>query len=242
MFEWLLAPCDPTRVHEVGTHLSWHARSMVMAWSVLVPIGVIAARFFKIFPGQDWPRVLDDRRWWHLHRGAQYASLVLMLVGLFLILSAPEATQSITAAIWAHQLTGWIVLVLGGMQYLSGWFRGTKGGPSSPAANGSWRGDHYDMTRRRRLFERVHKSLGYVAMPFSMAAVSTGLWQANAPRWMLLLIGTWYVIVMVSFAVLQRRGMAYDTYQAIWGLDPQHPGNSLRPIGVGIRKLPPEDE
>lgn len=243
MVEWMLAPCDPARLHDVGVQLSWHARSMVAAWSVLVPLGVIAARFLKVFPGQDWPRELDDRRWWHAHRAAQYMALMLMLTGLFMVLFRPVAATSITKGVWIHHLFGWTTLALGCSQYLAGWLRGTKGGPSAPALDdGSWRGDHYDMTGRRRLFERFHKSVGYVAILMSAVAIASGLWQANAPRWMFAFISTWYLVLTVVFALLQRRGMARDTYQAIWGPEPQHPGNSRRPIGIGIKRTSSETE
>ena len=53
----------------------------------------------------------------------------------------------------------------------------------------------------------------------------------------IVLVG-WWLVLLVIFAVLQRRGMAVDTYQAIWGSDPSYPGNKRRPIGWGVRKLP----
>ena len=37
--EWLLAPIDGTRPHEVGILLSWHGRTMVLAWAFLIPGG-----------------------------------------------------------------------------------------------------------------------------------------------------------------------------------------------------------
>ena len=57
--EWLLSPIDGARAHEVGFAVSWHARTMVLGWGVIAPLAVILARFFKILPGQDWPRALD---------------------------------------------------------------------------------------------------------------------------------------------------------------------------------------
>jgi hypothetical protein len=37
------------------------------------------------------------------------------------------------------------------------------------------------------------------------------------------------------WVTLQRRGLAVDTYQAIWGPDPQHPGNATPP-GWGMNR------
>lgn len=235
MLEWLLTPIDATRGHDIGWHLSWHARTMVAAWGGLVPIGILAARFFKIWPGQDWPRSLDNRNWWDIHRAAQYGAAALMAIGLVLILRAPTSEIVLPGP---HALMGWTVLALAGLQIAGGLLRGTKGGPTEPAPDGSNSGDHWDMTPRRLVFEYCHKYLGYVAFLLSVATVVSGLWQANAPIWMWIVLIGWWGVLITLFVVLQRRGMAVDTYQAIWGSDPALPGNQRRPIGLGVRTLP----
>ena len=53
---------------------------------------------------------------------------------------------------------------------------------------------------------------------------------------MWLVIGGWWLACLIVFGVLQRRGLAFDTYQAHWGADPVHPGNRRPPIGFGIRR------
>jgi hypothetical protein len=67
MLEWLLSPMDAARIHDVGWHLSWHARIMTLAWGILVPLGIIIARYCKISPKQDWPQQLDNHLWWNTH-------------------------------------------------------------------------------------------------------------------------------------------------------------------------------
>lgn len=230
MWDWLLTPIDPARLHDVGGLVAWHGRLMVLAWSVLFPLGVISARFFKILPGQDWPRQIDNRRWWYAHLSLQYTGGVAMLLALILIWQAGgPGTWS-----GAHGWLGYSVLTLGALQFLGGWFRGSKGGPTQP----EMRGDHYDMTPRRILFERAHKSLGYVALLAGVTATATGLWTANAPNWMWLAIAGWWTLLAAVFVTLQRAGRAFDTYQAIWGPDPVHPGNSRKPIGCAVRRRP----
>ena len=32
-------------------------------WAVLLPLGALLARYFKVMPGQRWPDVLDNPRW-----------------------------------------------------------------------------------------------------------------------------------------------------------------------------------
>lgn len=230
MWDWLLLPIDPARLHLVSEPIAWHGRVMVLSWGVLLPLGVLAARFFKVMPRQDWPQTLDNRTWWTAHLGLQYLGGLLMLAGFVLVLSSARRG----ALLPTHGLLGYAVLTLGACQYLAGWLRGSKGGPTEPRLSG----DHYDMTLRRRVFELLHKTLGYVALLTGYAAIFTGLWRANAPHWMWLVLLAWIFCLVGLFALLQRRGRAIDTYQAIWGPDPKHPGNALPPISWGIRRLP----
>ncbi|MGL4242222.1 MAG: cytochrome b561 domain-containing protein, partial [Beijerinckiaceae bacterium] len=132
MVEWLLAPVDAARAHEVGAAVAWHGRLMVAAWGFLLPLGVLVARFFKITPSQDWPRRIDNRLWWNAHLALQYAGGAAMLAGLALVLS-----QAGGGARWsAHGLLGYAVLLLGLVQFLGGWLRGSKGGPTEPSVRG----------------------------------------------------------------------------------------------------------
>ena len=230
MLEWLSAPIDHARLHEVGAYVSWHGRFMVLAWSFLFPLGIIVARFFKIMPRQDWPDHLDNQAWWVAHRLLQYGGGLVIVLALLLIWVAPYAGD----AGLMHRIFGWTVVGLCAIQMLTGLFRGTKGGPTDRAGDGSLAGDHYDMTLRRKLFEHFHKNLGYAALLLACFATASGLWIANGPRWMWIAVILWWIILAVMFAVLQRRGMAVDTYQAIWGPDEDHPGNRMKPIGWGV--------
>lgn len=233
LLTWLAAPIDSSRGHAVGFVTSWHGRLMVVAWCFLFPIGILAARFFKITPRQDWPRTLDNVAWWNTHLSSQYAGGLVMLVGIGLALAIPES-----AGPWSgwHRLLGWTVVALAALQFASGWLRGSKGGPTAPATDGSLHGDHYDMTPRRRAFEHVHKSAGYVALMAAFAAIPLGLWLANGPRWMWFGLLAWWSVLIGIFALLQRRGWAVDTYHAIWGPAPQHPGNHRAPIGLRLTR------
>lgn len=221
MWEWLASPIDPSRAHDVGWHLSWHARLMVIAWGVLVPSGVFAARFFKVLPWQDWPRDLDSHVWWNTHKACQYSAFVLTWVGAAIIWNAPP----LSVASGPHWVLGWSILFLSVFQVAGGLLRGSKGGPTEPAPDGSLHGDHYDMTPRRLMFERLHKGFGYLALAAAFATIMTGLWQSNAAVWMFASLLVWWGALLTSAFILQRRGMVVDTYQAIWGPDPKLPGN-----------------
>ena len=227
--DWLWASIDPARSHEISFAVSWHGRSMVLAWGVLAPLAVLGARYFKIMPGQDWPHVLDNQLWWRVHWIGQALVFVLTLLGFALILSS--------AGDWGlHKTLGYSILVLAALQIASGIFRGTKGGPTAPAADGSLRGDHYDMTPWRIGFEFLHKSLGYALLLLAAITITTGLWAANAPVWMWISLGIWWAALLTLATILQRQGLAVDTYQAIWGPDLSHPGNQRKPIGWGVRR------
>ncbi|MDA9865465.1 cytochrome b561 domain-containing protein [bacterium] len=230
MLDWLASSVDPNRAHEVGFAISWHARAMVLGWGVLAPLAVIVARFLKILPGQDWPRELDNPVWWRSHWIGQSIVLGLTIVALVLVMPADFSQMS------PHRWLGYTVLIGMLAQVALGLLRGSKGGPTAPAADGSLRGHHYDMTPRRRKFEALHKTLGYAVLFVAGAAILMGLWEANAPRWMWLMIILWWVALICLFYVLQRRGMAVDTYQAIWGDDPMHPGNQRPAPKWGMRR------
>lgn len=226
---WLQQSMVDGRPHRIDMAQAWHARAMVLAWAVMIPLGVLAARFFKVTPRQPWPAVLDNKWWWRAHLALQLGGIALTLAAVALVWREAGAADG-----WAraHRLLAWLVCALAAVQALGGVLRGTKGG-SVPDE----RGDHYDMTPRRFLFERVHKSCGYLAMAVAMAAIATGLAHVNAPRWMAVFITLWTLAWLAAFAWLQRRGWCIDTYQAIWGPDPRHPGNRMPVVGPGIRRL-----
>jgi len=226
---WLLTPLSGAAQHDISPWASWHGRCMVLAWSILLPLGVIGARFFKIMPGQNWPHVLDNKTWWWWHQILQYGGIALMLVGMALIFGHARAANA--AALW-HARLGWLIVILGIMQVASGILRGSKGGPTDT----QWRGDHYDMTPRRIAFEWLHKCGGYAALLLAAGVTFSGLYVADAPRWMVLYIALWWLALGIFYAALQKQGRCIDTWQAIWG-----EGKRNYPlIGWGIRQYTAE--
>lgn len=225
--DWLETPLSGAARADLPPWTYWHARLMVFAWAFVMPIGAFAARFFKVTPAQDWPRVLDRKGWWRAHFWLQNLGIAAMTLGLALALGQGPM---VSGAALAHHLFGWTLVVLGWLQFASGWLRGDKGGPTAPKL----RGDHYDMTPRRVAFEYVHKSVGWAALALVMPTIALGLALADAPRWMALVLGLWAAALIAAFARWQLSGRCVDTYQAIWGPDPAHPGNRRRPIGWGV--------
>lgn len=229
---WLLAPVDPARPHVIPAALSWHARIMVVAWVVIAPVAVLIARYFKITPRQNWPRDLDNPFWWRVHWMGQSAVLILSVLALAVIVG--WGAGDVPARM--HRGLGYALIVLAMAQAASGGLRGTKGGPTDPAPDGSWAGDHYDMTRHRLIFEAAHRGLGVLLLLLSVVVTWLGLWAANAPWWMwLVIVGWWGGMILAAIWLQVTRGAA-DTYQAIWGPDPVHPGNRMKKQGWGTHR------
>ena len=227
--EWWLSPLSGATIHVAEGWMVWHARVMVLAWSVLLPLGVLAARYFKVTPKQNWPRQVDNPAWWHAHRALQYSGVVLMLLGV--ALAWDKGAQSTNIAAW-HAYLGWVVVALGAIQVAGAWMRGSKGGPTDVVM----RGDHYDMTPHRLWFEGIHKALGWFAVVAAIATVCLGLLTADAPRWMAMVLLLWWLALLAFGTYLERSSRCIDTYQAIWGPDNIHPGNSRQHIGWGMQR------
>lgn len=227
-WHWLNLPLSGASVHSLAPDIYWHARLMVLAWGVLLPLGALMARYFKVLPSQNWPAVLDNQWWWRGHLSLQWSGMALASVGLYLVLS--QAQHSLWELF--HSAAGWLLMLLAWLQVAGGLLRGSKGGPTAVQLSG----DHYDMTPHRAWFERVHKLLGWACVLGAVAVLVTGLLLADAPRWMPLTLGLWWLGLLGLAWRWQRQGRCIDTYQAIWGPDASHPGNHLRPIGWGIRR------
>lgn len=230
LWPWLRLPLSAGADHRVDGRAAWHGRLMVVSWSLMLPLGVLAARYFKITPRQPWPAVLDNKCWWRIHLWLQVGGSLIGVLGLLLVL--PLSSRQASLAQW-HALGGWLVMLCACIQLVSGFLRGSKGGPASEQMHG----DHYLMTAHRVRFERLHKGIGWLALLLALLTTLAGLVMVDAPRWIVLLIGLWWAGLFVVGLLLQRAGRCIDTYQAIWGPDPVHPGNRRPPIGWRVRRL-----
>lgn len=224
-----MSPIDAARAHDLDLLTSWHGRVMVLVWGVIAPVTVLTARYFKILPWQNWPSQLDNPTWWRAHWIGQTGVIVFSFAGLAFILAADSPADDAPM----HSILGYAVIAMVSVQGLTGLFRGTKGGPTSRAPDGSMSGDHFDMTPHRLAFEAIHKILGYAILMAAVACILLGLWTANAPRWMWLLLGIWWSGTFALAIALQSAYGSFDTYQAIWGPDPTLPGNRRIKQGWG---------
>ena len=213
--------------------ISWnyHAIFMVGIWFVLVPLCIITIRFGKPRPkpnGITQQVKLTNIVWWwfSVHKYGLYMAIGLSLAGLgvALVVSAGFSGS-------VHSIFGITTIILGCLQVISGWLRGKHGGrfyyTADPDDPSTWRGDHYDMTPRRRKFEAYHKTAGYFAGFFAVGAVGSGLMQFPMPvlTGVILIAG---LVILVLCIVLEYKGLRYDGYRAAHGNNPDHPYNEAR--------------
>mgnify|MGYP003582633367 FL=1 len=234
---WLLAPLSGAAEHHIAGWVSWHGRLMVLGWGILIPVGALLARYLKVLPGQDWPRELDNKWWWHAHLLFQLSGVFFACLAAFLIWGHAVGATPLAQV---HGYLGWCLSAFAAGQIVSGVLRGSKGGPtdgSIPAECLSSAGDHYLMTRRRLLFERLHKALGWLAIFVAAIVIVMGLVVADAPRWMFIGLSLWWIAYAALSFYWQWQGRCIDTYQAIWGDDETLPGLRIKPIGWGIKRF-----
>jgi len=206
-----------------------HGGLMLLAWAVLFPLGVIVARYVKVTGDQDFPRVVENLFWFNWHRALQYAGAAVALAAAIAIVAA-TGLRAHSAHAWLGRATLLLLLV----QVLMPQLRGSKGGPTDVTP----RGDHYDMTRRRRIFEAAHKLIGVVALLAAAATIATGLDIAAAPAPLPVATGALIAGLLAVAAWLELSGHHVDNYIALWGTDPSHPGNRRRlrrPADAGVR-------
>jgi hypothetical protein len=243
-WSWLGDPLRAASYASLADPVRLHGLLMAFAAGLLMPLAVLLTRYFKILPSQDWPRDLNRRFWWVSHLALAYSASVAAAAALVLVFMARP--QDANHVAHAHAWIGWLSMAMMLALVINGWQRGSTGGPGKPAP-GTFgplhgvAGDHYDMTARRRWFERTHKLLGYLLLAVLFAGVLSGLWQASAPRWALLLLAAWWVTLLLLALRWERQGRCVDGYQAAWGPSMAHPGNRIPELGWGSRRYSEEE-
>lgn len=230
-------PKIPTQVYleflgrTINVHWDYHAILMFAIWVVLVPLSIISIRYCKPKPTRygirEKVRLSNTAWWWFFaHKYVLYFAIGLLLIGATLAITVSRGFSGSV-----HSLFGIITVVLGCLQVVSSWFRGTHGGRYYYTADqnnpSTWKGDHFNMTPRRRMFEAFHKNLGYFAGFFALGAVASGLTQYPMPVLTVVMLATVFAIIALCL-VLEHRGRKYDTYRAVFGFDPDHPYNRAR--------------
>ncbi|MGE0803375.1 MAG: cytochrome b561 domain-containing protein [Lautropia sp.] len=238
LVHWLTAPIRVGPAVPLDAAAWWHALAMAVATGIAAPLAVLLARYWKVVPRQDWPRVLDHPFWWGAHRWLAAVTLAGVAVGCALVFSHMNVLLHLSET---HGWLGWLAVVMMLALVVNGLLRGSEGGPGRSERGALTHmherpGDHYDMSARRRWFERTHKTLGYCLLLVFAAATVSGLWHANVPRWILLGFAGWWEVLLIIALVWERQGRAIDGYQAKWGPGMNHPGNRIPALGWGSRR------
>ena len=182
--DWLNTPLHDGPLDDVNPVDFWHGVLMGTAGAVLVPVAVLAARYWKIVPGQDWPRIINHRGWQRVHGLCGVAAMLCLVVGVAMAFQGMSLPSHLAHP---HAWTGWGIVAVLLLLVINIALRGSIGGPGRHQPRTLVHlhdvpGDHYDMTRRRRIFEWAHRWLGYGLMLALFANVMTGYWHVNVPR------------------------------------------------------------
>jgi len=212
-------------------HWDLHAYLMFGVWFVLVPFGILSIRYLKNRPSAaGLPRGTSKLDliflWWGLHIWSLYAAISLSMLGVAIAIVASGGFSGSM-----HSIFGFATVLFGLLQVFAAWGRGSHGGQnhldSAPDDPTTWRGDHYDMTTRRRWFEAYHKPGGYFGIFLALGAVTSGLIQF----WMPLIAIALVIILLGGFVLIimaEGKGLHHDTYRAVFGTRPDHPFNKMR--------------
>jgi len=136
-----------------------HGLLMGWSWGVLLPIGVLIARYRKELLPHGQPKL-----WYRIHRNTQSTGIAMAIAGLAIALSRPEFGLIDTA----HGYIGLAVMAMGLAQPINAMLRPhpAKGGESKSRARLAW--------------EWLHKGSGYLALTLAVATSFLGIWQLSA--------------------------------------------------------------
>ncbi len=215
----------------IPIHWNYHAILMFSVWMVLVPVCVLIIRFGKPKPtefGVTTKIGITNPKWWwfNVHKYGLFFATFMALAGAGLALVVSGGFSGST-----HSMFGIATIAMGCLQVISALLRGTHGGKyyKSPDLNdpSQWRGDHYDHTPRRRMFEAYHKTSGYFTIFFAAGAVGSGLMQYSMPVLVVLMFILPFVY-LAAWVLLEFKGRRYDGYRAVHGYGMEHPYNKER--------------
>lgn len=230
-------PHLPTEVYigflgrSIEVRWDYHALLMFSVWMVLVPFCIIAIRFFKPKPSQYGITTkisLRNIRWWwfSVHKYGLFTAVGLSLAGVTVALVVSGGFSGSV-----HSMFGSMTVLMACLQVGSALLRGTHGGKyynnAKPDDPSTWRGDHYDYTLRRRMFEAYHKSSGYFTSFFALGAVGSGLMQYPFPvlRAFAFVVP---ILFLLAWIILEFMGRRHDGYRAVFGFGLEHPHNEAR--------------
>ena len=128
-----------------------HAMCMLLSWGLLLPGGVLTARFLRHRP---------NGAWFKAHRAVQLSGLLLALLGWSIALANFDVFTGPTSVSTIHGSIGMVVMTLGLLQPINAFFR-----PKPPE----------DKTDARVAWERLHKGSGRTAVVLGLLNALIGV-------------------------------------------------------------------
>ncbi|TYG96538.1 hypothetical protein ES288_A11G358500v1 [Gossypium darwinii] len=130
--------------------LAVHGFMMFLAWGILIPGGILAARYLKHVNGDGW---------YQIHIYLQYSGLAIILLG---VLFAVAELRGVYVSL-LHVKLGIAAIVFASVQPMNAYLR-----PEKPA-NGE------DSSTKRSIWEYFHVIIGRGAIAVGIAALFTGM-------------------------------------------------------------------
>lgn len=135
-----------------------HGVCMALAWSVLLPSGVLVAHFDRKKEGT----FNGVKYWFGYHRTVQYIGWFVQLLGFVFVVVYVSAKGGLHFG-GLHTYIGLLVTILGTLQPLNAYFR--------PHAAG----EGESISRKRQYWEWLHKGSGYIACVLGILNVLIGV-------------------------------------------------------------------
>ncbi|TYI58231.1 hypothetical protein E1A91_D11G340800v1 [Gossypium mustelinum] len=130
--------------------LAVHGFMMFLSWGILIPGGILAARYLKHVKGDGW---------YQIHIYLQYSGLAIILLGV--LFAVAELRGFYVSSL--HVKLGIAAIVFASVQPMNAYLR-----PEKPA-NGE------DASTKRLIWEYFHVIIGRGAIAIGIAALSTGM-------------------------------------------------------------------
>ncbi|KAL3844001.1 hypothetical protein ACJIZ3_001404 [Penstemon smallii] len=168
--------------------LAVHGFMMFLAWGILLPGGILAARYMKNLKGDNW---------FQIHVNLQYSGLAIIFLGF--LFAVAELQGLIFDSL--HVKFGMLAIFLAVAQPVNAYLR-----PKKPA-NGE------ETSSRRRIWEYTHVIIGRCAMIVGVVALFTGMKHlgerysdenVHGLSWALIV---WFLIGALTVMYLEYREM-----------------------------------
>lgn len=130
-----------------------HAGLMFTSWGMLLPLGVVIAKFGKHRPNDQW---------YQLHRAIQVVGLILATIGWIIALRNFNVFGDVGMKNYYHGIFGSVTMTLGLLQPINAFLR-----PHTPE-------EGEEKSVARNAWEILHKTSGYLAVVFAIITIILG--------------------------------------------------------------------